>query len=152
LRADLSIIQRSPHSIPIKYVPLGQDAAVAYGVLDLKFRNDFDFPVYIDSKIIGDRVHIYIYGDKNAKNYNVSLDSEIIETIPPKEEIIVDKNLAHGTKKVVQQGRTGYKVNTYKSIIKNGKVVNKTLITKDFYKPKNHVFLVSEDYDKSIEN
>lgn len=151
VRADLTIVQRSHHSIPIKYVPIGQDAAVAYGVLDLKFRNDFDFPIYIDSKIIGDRVHIYIYGDKNAKNYSVSLESETIETIPPKEEIVVDKSLDPGTKKVVQEGRAGYKVNTYKSIIKNGKVVEKTLITKDFYKPRDYVLLVGEGYNETVE-
>ena len=152
LRADLTILERSHHSIPIKYVPLGQDAAVAYGVLDLKFRNDFDFPIYIDSKIIGDRIHIYIYGDKNVKNYNVSLDSEIIEEILPEEEIVVDKSLKPGTKEVFQEGRTGYKVNTYKSIIKNGKVVNRTLITKDFYKPRKHIYIIGEGTSEEVNN
>ena len=160
LRASVTIIERTHHSIPVKYVPLGQDAAVSYGALDLKFRNDFDFPIYIDSKIIGDRVYIYIYGDKNAKNYNIEIESEIIEEVPAEEEIVVDKNLAPGTKEEIQKGRGGYKVNTYKSIIKNGKVVSKDLITKDFYKPKNHIYKVSEDYsdmelngeDEGVEN
>ncbi|NMA86249.1 MAG: hypothetical protein GX968_02875, partial [Tissierellia bacterium] len=69
----------------------------------------------------------------------------------PKEEIVVDKSLDPGTKKVVQEGRAGYKVNTYKSIIKNGKVVEKTLITKDFYKPRDYVLLVGEGYNETVE-
>lgn len=150
LRANVTIVERAHHSIPIKYVPLGQDAAVSYGALDLKFRNDFDFPIYLDSKIIGDRVYMYIYGDKNAKNYSVEIDSEIIEEVPAEEEIVVDKNLAPYTKEVIQEGRNGYKVNTYKSIIKNGKVLSRDLITKDFYKPRNHIYKVSEDYSDLV--
>lgn len=147
VRADLTIIQRSPHSIPIKYVPLGHDAAVAFGVLDLRFRNDFDFPVYIDTKIIGDRVHMYIYGDKNAKNYSVSLDSETVETYPIETDYVVDKSLAPKEKKLFQEGRVGYRVNTYKSIISNGRVVSRNLITKDLYKPRKQIYLIGEEYD-----
>ena len=152
LRANLTIVERMHHSVPIKYVPLGQDAAVAYGVLDLKFRNDFDYPIYIDSKVTGDRVYIYIYGDKNTKDYSIKLDSELIEEIPAKEEIVVDKSLAPGTKNLVQSGRNGYRVNTYKSVIKNGKVVSRDLITKDFYKPRNYIYMVNEPNAKTVDN
>lgn len=145
LMANMTIVERAHHSIPIKYVPLGQDAAVAFGLIDLKFRNDFDFPIYIHSRIIGDRIHIYIYGDRNAKDYTVKIDSELIEKVPAKEEVVVDKSLPAGTKKTIQEGRTGYKVNTYKSIIKNGKVISRNLITKDFYKPRNYIYMVGDD-------
>lgn len=144
VRADLTIVERSPHSIPIKYVPLGHDAAVAYGVLDLKFRNDFDFPIYINSKINGNQLHIQVYGDKNFKNYSINLDSEIVEELPMEEEFIVDKNLAPRTKKLFQEGRVGYRVNTYKSTIKNGKLVERKLITRDLYKPRKQVYLIGE--------
>lgn len=152
VRADLTILQRSPHSIPIKYVPLGHDAAVAFGVLDLRFRNDFDFPVYIDTKIIGDRVHMYIYGDKNAKNYSINLDSEIVETYPIETDYAVDKSLGPKEKKVFQEGRIGYRVNTYKSIISNGQVVSRNLITKDLYKPRKQIYLIGEEYNITTGN
>jgi vancomycin resistance protein YoaR len=152
LLADVTILERSPHSIPAKYVNFGQDAAVSYGHLDLKFRNDFKFPIYINSRVIGDRIHIYVYGDKNAKNYNVKIESEIVETIPAKEEIVVDKSLTPGTKELVQQGRTGYKVNTYKSIIKNGKTISKNLITKDFYRPRNFIYRVGDNAATTFSN
>ncbi len=145
LLADVTILERSPHSIPSTYVNLGQDAAVAYGFLDLKFRNDFDFPIYIDSKIIGDRLYFYIYGDKNAKDYTVKIEPQVVEVIQAKEETILDKNLKPGEKVLVQQGRTGYRVYTYKSIIKNGKTVSRELITKDYYKPRNFIYKIGEE-------
>lgn len=154
IRADLTIVQRSPHSIPSTYVPYGQDAAVSYGHLDLKFRNDFDFPIYINSFVKGDQVFVNIYGDVNVKNYTIKIDSEIVETIKPNEEIIEDKNLAPGEKKVEQSGRTGYKVKTYSTKIRNGQVIEKKLLNSDFYKPRKYIYKfgpgipkISEDAD-----
>ena len=115
-------------------------------IFDLKFRNDFDYPVYFDSKIIGDRVYFYVYGDKQTRDYSVKIDSEIIETIPYKEEIILDKTLEPGSKVLVQEGRNGYRVNTYKSIIKSNKTVSKDLISKDFYKPRNFIYRVGKNF------
>lgn len=140
LLSDLTILERHPHSLPPSYVNYGQDAAVAYGYLDLKFRNDFDFPVYIDSKVIKDRVYIYIYGDLKSKNYTVKINPELVETINPKTEEIYDGSLEPNAKVDIQKGRTGYKVKTYKSIIKNGKVINKNQITQDYYKQKDYIY------------
>ena len=110
--------------------------------MDLKFRNDFDYPIYINSRVAGDRVYFYVYGDRSAMDYTVKIEPEIIETIVAKEETILDNNLDPGTKEIVQKGRTGYRVNTYKSIIRNGKVASRDLITKDFYKVRNFIYRV----------
>mgnify|MGYP001219766415 CR=1 FL=1 len=144
LLADVTILERSPHSIPPNYVNFGKDAAVAYGYLDLKFRNDFDYPIYIDAEIVGDRLFFYIYGDAKERDFTVKVESEIVEVIEPKEETIFDKTLEPGNKVLVQEGRTGYKVNTYKYIIKNGQIINKELITQDHYRAKNYVYKVGE--------
>lgn len=151
IRADLSIVQRSPHSIPSSYVPYGHDAAVSYGHLDLKFKNDFDFPIYVHTFTKENQVFAYIYGDVNTKNYTVNINSEIVETIQPKEEIIKDNSLNAGERVVHQSGRTGYKVKTYKSIVKNGKVVKKSLLNSDFYKPRNYIYKVGPDLPTSLE-
>ncbi|HEY8910190.1 MAG TPA: cell wall-binding repeat-containing protein [Desulfosporosinus sp.] len=37
--AHLEILERHPHSLPVVYVPTGQDATVSFGILDFKFRN-----------------------------------------------------------------------------------------------------------------
>lgn len=40
LLAQLDILERHQHSLPVNYVPSGQDATVAYGVLDFRFKNN----------------------------------------------------------------------------------------------------------------
>jgi len=47
LLAGLEVLERHHHAIAPSYVPKGMDAAVAYGVADLRLRNPFPFPVQI---------------------------------------------------------------------------------------------------------
>ncbi len=142
LLADMKILERSPHSIAPKYVPKGQDAAVATGYLDLVFRNDFEFPVYTLSKVVGDRVYFYIYGDTTKKNYTIKIEPEILEKIDYTVIETLDESVAPGVKQLVQDGRTGYKVKTYKTIIIDGKVINKNQITTDYYRERNYIYKV----------
>ena len=46
---------------------------------------------------------------------------------------------------MIQSGRTGYKVVTYKSIIKNGKVLSKEQITKDHYRKKDYIYKTGQE-------
>lgn len=142
LLADVNIVERHPHSIAARYVPKGTDGAVASGFLDLKFKNNFDFPIYTYSKIVGDRLYFYIYGDTKAKDYSVKIEPELIQTIPYKVTEILDQNAEPGSRTLVQEGRTGYKVKTYKSIIKDGKVVERTQISSDYYREKNFIYKI----------
>lgn len=43
----LTIIERHEHGMDVTYVPDGKDAAVSYGSLDFKFRNDNDYKIKI---------------------------------------------------------------------------------------------------------
>ncbi|MFX8906965.1 VanW family protein, partial [Acinetobacter baumannii] len=45
LRADLEVVTRQPHSMPVWYVPPGQDATVSYPDLDFAFRNNRSEPI-----------------------------------------------------------------------------------------------------------
>ncbi|MGC7872418.1 VanW family protein [Desulfosporosinus sp. SYSU MS00001] len=38
--ANLKVLERHNHSLPVSYVAKGQDATVAYGLLDFRFQND----------------------------------------------------------------------------------------------------------------
>ncbi len=143
VRADINIMERHHHSIPATYVNYGHDAAVSYGYLDLKFQNEFDFPIYIYTRVSGSRVYVYIYGDRNVKDYDIDLVSDPVEKVQAQEETVVDTSLKPGTKQLVQKGRNGYKVKTYKVVSKNGEVTKKELITSDFYTPKNYIYKVN---------
>lgn len=45
--SSLTVIERHEHSNEVYYVPLGKDAAVAYGSIDFKFRNDSNYDIKI---------------------------------------------------------------------------------------------------------
>ena len=49
LDTDLLVVERHPHSMPVTYIPQGRDATVSGTVLDLKFCNTREHPVYIQS-------------------------------------------------------------------------------------------------------
>lgn len=61
-KTGLEIVERHNHSLPVGYVPAGQDATVADYSLDFRFRNSFDYPVYIKSDIVGNSVTVKVYG------------------------------------------------------------------------------------------
>jgi|GEM_PF-5940719 len=47
MNAGLQVTKRSPHSMPVHYLPLGQDAAISSGAKDMVFVNTYDTPVRI---------------------------------------------------------------------------------------------------------
>lgn len=52
--AQLPIEERHSHSKSVGYVPVGQDATVAYGLLDFRFSNPYDHSVKIKAKTYND--------------------------------------------------------------------------------------------------
>lgn len=48
LESGILPTERRNHSLPVNYVPLGQDATMADDLIDLKFVNTLDYPIYIN--------------------------------------------------------------------------------------------------------
>lgn len=145
LLADLTVVERYPHSIAPAYVPRGMDAAIVNANRDLKFKNNLDYPVYVRSFVSGDRVYFRIYGDAKNRAYTVRISSEIVERIPHKVHERLDGNLEAGYRELIQQGRDGYKTVTYRSIVKNGQVVETSIINRDYYRERDYIYLVGPE-------
>lgn len=64
--AHLQVIERHSHSLPVSYVPSGQDATVSYGILDFKFKNSTDAYLLIRSFIDGNTLTSQLY--REVKN------------------------------------------------------------------------------------
>lgn len=62
LNADLKIVERHPHSSRVPYVPAGQDATVVFGAQDLRFVNQFDYPIIIKASIYRGKISVSILG------------------------------------------------------------------------------------------
>jgi vancomycin resistance protein YoaR len=62
LLAGLEVLERHHHAIAPSYVPKGMDAAVAFGVADLRLRNPFPFPVQIEFKVSENQIACRVIG------------------------------------------------------------------------------------------
>ena len=49
--AGLEDVEHKPHSFYIDRYPVGREATVAFGAIDLRFRNDTDYGVLVDAKV-----------------------------------------------------------------------------------------------------
>lgn len=70
--AGLPIIERRPHSLPVRYYnPQGFDATIYPGQTDLKFKNDTPTHVLIQTKIVGTQIYFEIYGTADGRKVAV---------------------------------------------------------------------------------
>lgn len=143
LKAELDVVQRTPHSRPVSYVPLGQDATVSHDLLDLKIRNNRDFPLLLVGKV-NEMLEFSVYGKREYENREVEISSEDITVISPQTLEQPDPNLPMHTRQVVREGQDGYQVNVHRIIYENGRLISKDIISTDFYPPVHEVVRIGK--------
>lgn len=134
MKSNLRSTERTNHSMVVGYAAPGLDATVSYGYLDYKFKNTYDFPIYIQGITAG-KVLIYnIYGDPSALNGKTyDLVNEVLETIPPATKIVPDSALPEGEELIESAGMTGYKAKSYQITYEKGVEVKREFISTDNY-------------------
>ena len=65
LKAKLSVVERVNHSIPLGYVEPGQDATIAEGHIDFKFKNNKEYPILLNAEVSGGKIIIRLIGKKS---------------------------------------------------------------------------------------
>lgn len=134
MKANLRSVERTNHSMVVGYAEPGLDATVSYGYLDYKFKNTYDFPIYIQGSTGGKVVTYNIYGDPSAlKGKTYDMANEVLETIPPETKIVPDSSLPEGKEVSEGVGMTGYKARSYQITYENGVEVNREVISTDNY-------------------
>jgi len=139
LRANIKSVERSHHSLPSHYVPLGMDATVDYGNLDYKFKNTLEYPLYIEADASGGMVSFNIYSNESLSSIVTEVHSQVYQTIQPSIQYVDDPTLSVGQTQQVQAPSTGYKVKVTKKTTKNGAVISEDVVADDFYKPVDAV-------------
>ena len=72
IMAGLSITERKPHSFPVQYYnPQGFDSTIYPGVVDLKFVNDTPRHILIQTRVIGSRLWVEIYGSDDGRKVSM---------------------------------------------------------------------------------
>ena len=114
LLADLQIVDRSNHAMPVNYVDYGLDATVSWGYPDFKFKNSTNFPIKLKAEVSGGYVKMEILGT-DEKDYYIEMEFEIsgyesYETIYEEHE----KSSGYKNGEVLQNGTTGIYARSYK--------------------------------------
>lgn len=135
LYANLEIISRTNHRFLTSYVPAGRDATVSWGTIDFKFKNNRTYPIKVVSTVKNGIVKIEIYGIKEEKEYQVTIQSSVTETIPYTTNYIEDNTIEKGIEVIDQNGFNGAKSVTYKIVTYNGIEVSRTVLSNDTYRP-----------------
>ena len=134
LYADLKTVQRQCHSMTVGYIPKGQDATVSYGTIDYKFQNNTAYPIKIAASAKGGKLEIAIYGTKPEIQKTVKITNTVIETETPTVTETADSSLMTGNKRVISKGKTGYTVETVRTVYENGIEVKSEKMGKSVYK------------------
>ncbi len=134
LYSNLGIVSRTNHSLPVSYVPKGQDATVSWGTIDFKFKNTLSKPIKISADASGGVCTVSILGTKE-NNYKINVLNTTVSTIPFETEYTEDETLSPGTEKIIQRGVNGCVVVSARQVIENGKVIKTESLPKSTYLP-----------------
>jgi vancomycin resistance protein YoaR len=136
LLANLEISERHNHTIPSTYIPMGLDATVVDRYLDFKFRNNTDGYLYLACWVDKGKVHAAVFGGKREEDIQVKLRTEVLEVIEEETDIVIDRTLSPGQQVVEKEGRKGYRIKTYRQVIRDGRPEAEEVLSVDFYKPE----------------
>lgn len=132
LRGGFEIVERKNHSLPVRYIPLGQDATFSSGHINFKFRNHLDSYTLIRIETSNDHITVKLFSSlPDGVTYDIQ--STIVKTIDPPQKFVHNPNLKKGTTKLLRKGQAGYVVDTYRTMKKDGKAIHTEKISEDHY-------------------
>lgn len=154
MKANMEPIERTPHAYPSVYCSKGLDATIDYGNLDMKFKNNFDYPVYIATYVYDyngdgwDELMVEFYGPLSTEYDEVVpvgwVDYAGSETFDASAAKVFFKNGQEIKREKLISGHYYYKYDTYYSALseipadpENGpSYVSPTGSTPTVYSPK----------------
>ncbi len=132
LLADMEVVERTNHSMPVNYVENGRDATVSYDSIDFVFKNTASYPIRLDVNVGNGILTCKICGI-NEDNKTVRITTETVETIPYKTEYKDTSALYKGQTRVIKNGQNGCRVYTYKTVNVNNSIMPVKKICESYY-------------------
>lgn len=144
LRAEVEIVKRYPHSMLVNYVKPSRDAAIAGDTKDLKFKNNYDTPIYIFGEIdSANELRFTVYGkETREKGREVKYESETTETTEYETVYKADSELALGEFSYEGSPHTGKTARLWKVVYKDGKEVSRDVINNSEYRKADQIIKV----------
>ncbi len=151
LLADFIVLERSAHYQPPGYVPLGLDATVADGQIDLKLKSRSAFPVYIKSIVDDGRLEVRIYGQKAKPATVVRIETVEKQVRTPHTLIVQDPLLPVGDEIVDDEGKPAFAITVQRVKLQGEKELSRETISTDEFEGSNRIVRVGtrKDSDSS---
>lgn len=149
LYAELEVTQRSAHSMSVSYVKPSKDAAVAEGVKDFKFKNNYSAPIFIEGYIDDNgtlQFHIYGKETRDAAR-SVEYESEVLEQVEYTTRYVEDSDSAIGSMNEKGTPINGKTARLWKVVYENGNEVSREVINNSTYNASEVKVLVGTRSD-----
>lgn len=149
LYAELQVEKRYPHSMLVNYVKPSRDAAIAEGVLDFVFSNNYDTPVYIAGEIDdSNELRFTIYGkDTRPEGRTVEYESETLETEEYEVVYEEDPEADLGSMRYEGSPHTGLKAQLWKIVYQDGEEESREVVNTSTYAKSDQVIKVGTASD-----
>jgi vancomycin resistance protein YoaR len=120
--AGLEILSRSNHSLYISHYPIGRDATVDYGRLDLKFRNDTPYGLFLRAVVDPKALTVSVYSSPLGRSvtWEQSPQSNPRE---PAVKFVDDPLLPLGIEQVTEEGKPGFDITTIRRVVAGDQVL-----------------------------
>ncbi|MFB5674673.1 VanW family protein [Paenibacillus terreus] len=150
LRTGLDIVERRNHSLPVSYLPKGLDATYATGSINFRFRNNTGKHLLLRADVRDGVLTVKFFGTFPS-NVSYRLESRTIEVLNPPVSY-VNSGLPGSGQQLIQAGKPGYIVDTYRIKLIDGKTVEKARVSRDTYKAQKQIIAVGSGYRKPTPN
>lgn len=138
LYANLEIVERRNHSMPVHYLDKGRDATInsVGNIIDFKFKNNTSQDIIIIGYTDGNNLTFEIYGEDRGYD-NIEITTKKRHTEKYKTIYTDDPTLEEGKEVTDVSGVTGYTVETFVTYYNNGKVDHQVSLGNSVYKAFN---------------
>lgn len=147
IRAELEIVERYNHSMIVTYVDPSADAAIAGTYKDLKFKNNTDSPIYIESYTSGGTLYMNVFGNETrAENRKIAFKSEVVKDNPAETKFETTSDPI-GTVSVKQKEHDGKIAKLWKIITVDGKEESREVFNNSTYNASPRIISVGISSD-----
>lgn len=144
LKAEMDITARSNHTMMVTYVEPSKDAAIAEGVMDMRFVNNTDAPIYIQGGCHGGQITFIIYGhETRPENRTLEFESRTIATMDADGySLYPDATQPVGYIAQTQSPHTGCQAQLWKHIYIDGVETEEVLVNESYYQSVGTIYSV----------
>lgn len=133
LRTGLEVVERRNHSLPVAYLPIGLDATFSEGYINFRFKNTTGKNLLIRTSAENNQLIIKLFGTME-KNVSYKMETKTVQIIQPTVKYVKNASLPVGSQETIQKGKQGYKVESYRIKLVDGKEVSREKMYVDTYK------------------